>query len=205
MLLSCTEVIFVCAGGYFKLCSQFSTAPFLEYFATHCYVSQWPPDMWRVYIRLSMYGSLISSISLLSFLTSQPFTPTGRQSWSSKTIMFPLAISILYHHFQLKSHDIFTFYSKSSPDIPVSKVSCPGLVTLHSCQLSQSQKTLFDSTHMKVQNREFNKDIKQINGCLGLGGDWNMERWCGVIVERQSFFSEVIKILKNCGDSCTFL
>lgn len=184
MLLSCAEVIFVCAGGYFKLCRQFSTASFLEPFAMHCYVSQWPLDMWRVYIRLSMCGSLISSISLLGFLTSKPFIPTGIQSWSSKTIMFPMAISILYHHFQLKSHDIFTFYSNSSPDLSVSKVSCPRQVMLHSCQLNQSQKTLFDSTHMKVQNRESNRDIKQVNGCLGLGGDWNMERWCGVIVER---------------------
>ena len=138
-------------------------------------ISLRPLDMWRVYIRLSMYGPLISRISLLSFLTSQPSIPTGMQSWSSKT-MFPLFISILYHHLQLKSHDIFTFYSKSSPDLSVSKVSCPGLVMLHSCQLSQSQKTLYDPLHSNVQNRESNRDIKQINGCLGLGGDWNMER-----------------------------
>ena len=38
MLLSRIEVIFVCTGGYFKLCSQFSTPPFLELFAMHCYI-----------------------------------------------------------------------------------------------------------------------------------------------------------------------
>ena len=60
-------------------------------------ISLRPLDMWRVNIRLSMYGPLISRISLFSFLTSQPSIPTGMQSWSSKT-MFPLFISILYHH-----------------------------------------------------------------------------------------------------------